>query len=72
MSKEPKNGRFTFLFLIIGFLIIFLKFNTYLAFAQESKQDKCDKLADCLQTFYKECYNEEFLNKFFAENDSSI
>ena len=31
---------------------------------QETKREKCDRLADCMQTFYRECYNDDFLNDF--------
>lgn len=35
--------------------------------AQETKQERCDKLTDLMETFNRECYNGEFLDTFSPE-----
>lgn len=64
MSKKSGRNKNGILLLTIIFLIAVCQITTNFVAAQETKQEKCDKLADCMQTFYRECYNDDFLNDF--------
>lgn len=44
--------------------VILLQVNTKTVTAQDNKEERCDKLFDCLETFYKECYGDEFLDRY--------
>ena len=41
-------------------------------FAQTAKTDKCDKAAECLQTFFRECYDESFLETLAPKQVDSL
>lgn len=49
---------------IFVFAVLISQSNLKNSFGQNTKQEKCEKLADCMESFYKDCYNEEFRNSF--------
>lgn len=46
------------------FLISLSHFNSNFAIAQETKEEKCEKLYVCYQEFNKECSNDDFQRRF--------
>lgn len=63
MRKGIITNKIVLLF-VIAFLTIVFHLNLTSIVAQETKQEKCDKLFDCLEKFNKECYGDEFLNTY--------
>lgn len=49
--------------LVTAFIIIFFQVAIVTTVAQnETKRENCEKLADCLESFYKDCYGKDYLD----------
>lgn len=53
---------------LLATVVILILSLSVLVFSQENKEDKCGKLSDCLQSFYKECLNDEVINQFVPKD----
>lgn len=67
MNKKIKKGKAKVSSVTLIFFATVLQFSLGYVMAQETKKEKCDKFGDALQTFSRECYNEEYLNTFSPE-----
>lgn len=63
MKIKTKIKGYYWFVIIVSFAIAFQSNITTLS-AQETKQQKCEKLADCLENFYRDCYDKDYLDEF--------
>lgn len=65
--KNSIKANIRFLWILLFWGTTVFQINSITAFGQETKQEKCGRLADCMEIFYKECLNDEYLNTFSPE-----
>lgn len=61
MNKRIRN---TYRLTTVIFVVLIFQSAVRTIVAQETKSEKCDKLANCLETFYKDCYDQNYLDTF--------
>ncbi len=71
MKETIKAERFTRL-LVIVFVTVILQSGVMTMIAQEDKEKKCQELSKCLETFYKDCLNDDYLSRYSPELSESF